>query len=157
MTIHTAAGTKIYIGPAVTESTDTQGEYEALSYTEIGEVENLGEFGDTANVITFQNLGQRRVKKQKGSFDAGQIALTVGSDSSDTGQTALVAAFAADAEYAFRVIENDGSAGSPSSGTTSYFRAIVTSKPKNIGTVDNVVRRTFNIAIASELVEVAAV
>jgi hypothetical protein len=157
MTIHTAAGTKIYIGPAVTESTDTQGEYEALSYTEIGEVENLGEFGDTANIITFQNLGQRRVKKQKGSFDAGQISLTVGSDSADAGQAALVAAFAEDSEYAFKVVENDGSVGSPSAGTTSYFRAIVTSKPKNIGTVDNVVRRTFNIAISSELTEVAAV
>jgi hypothetical protein len=157
MTIHTAAGTKIFIGPAVTESTDTQGEYEALSYTEIGEVEDLGEFGDTATVIDFLNLGARRSKAVKGSFDAGQLALVVGSDSADAGQLALIAAFAADSEYAFKVVENDGSSGSPSQGSVSYFRALVTSKVKNIGSVNNVVKRTFNVKITSELVEVAAV
>lgn len=157
MTIHTAAGSKIYIGPAVTESTDTQVEFEALSYTEIGEVESIPAFGDQAGVINFQNLGNRRMKKAKGSFDAGSFELVVASDSADDGQAALIAAFAEDSEYAFKVVENDGSVGSPSAGSTSYFRALVTSKPKEIGSVDNIVRRRFGIAIASEVIDVAAV
>ncbi|HYH39922.1 MAG TPA: hypothetical protein VD860_17000 [Azospirillum sp.] len=156
MTVRTAAGSKIYIGPA-NETADVEGEFSALSYTLVGEVEDLGDIGDTAGSTTFTSVGDRRVRKLKTTYDAGTFTLTVGFDGSDAGQDALVAAFSSDSDYAFKVTLNDGSEGSPSSPTILYFRAKVMSKPINIGNVENVVRRRFDIAINSEVIEVSAV
>lgn len=158
MSVQTAAGSRIFIGPAVTEAeADSVGEFQALSYTEIGEVENLGAFGDTAGQTTFAALGDRRVRKFKTSYDAGNVEMTVGFDAGDAGQDALVAAFTSDSDFAIKVMANDGSEGSPSEPSTFYFRAKVMSKPITIGTVDNVVRRSFTLAINSEVFEVAPV
>lgn len=158
MSIQTAAGSRIFIGPAVTEAeADTLGEFQGLVYTEIGEVENLGEFGDTAGQTTFTALNNRRARKFKTSYDAGNVELTVGFDAGDAGQDALVAAFTSDSDFALKVMANDGSEGSPSQPSTFYFRAKVMSKPVNIGTVDNVVRRRFTLAVNSEVFEVAPV
>lgn len=156
MTVRTAAGSKIYIGPA-NETADSEGDFSGLPYTLIGEVEDLGTVGDTAGNTTFTSVGDRRVRKLKTTYDAGTMSITVGHDSADAGQDALLAAFTSDSDYAFKVTLSDGSEGSPSAPTTLYFRAKVMSKPYNIGNVENVVRRTFDLAINSEVIEVAAV
>lgn len=156
MTVRTAAGSRLYIGPA-NETADSEGDYSGLSYVEIGEVEDAGTIGDTANTTTFTSLSDRRVRKLKTTYDAGTQTITVGFDSGDAGMAALVAAFSSDSDYAFKMTLNDGSEGSPSSPTILYYRAKVVSKPYNIGNVENVVRRTFDLAINSEVIEVAAV
>lgn len=152
--IFSAAGAKLYIGPAVTSDTDTQGEYEALSFTEVALVEDLGEFGDSSNPITFTALNDARVQKKKGSKDAGTISATLGRDSSDAGQAAIVAAEASPNDYAFKIELNDASEGSPSSNTVFYFRGQVMSYTTNIGSVDNIIRSTVNIGINSEIIPV---
>lgn len=157
MTVQTAAGSKLFIGPVATSGTDAQGEFEALAFTEVGEIENYGDFGDQANEITFTAISDRRVRKFKGSFNAGTLQLTLGRDPSDAGQAAMKTALASDSDYAIKVMLNDGSAGSPSAPTTFYFRAKVMSYTANIGTVENVVRSTVGLGINSPLIEVAAV
>lgn len=152
----TASGAKIYIGPAVTDATDTTGEFAALTpYVEIGLVETLGEFGDEANIVTFTALGDGRVRKTKGARDAGTMALTVAHQPTDAGQAALEAAEATNNKYAFKVVYPDRP--NPS-GTDSidYFRALVASKRKNVGGNDNVIRRTYSIALDSPVYTVAA-
>jgi hypothetical protein len=146
MGVNTAATSTIAIG--TTTVCNNQADYEADSYTNVGEASDLGEFGDTAETIQFTALADRRVRKFKGSFDAGTITVQVGADLTDSGQDALVAAFAADDDYNFRIQLNDEATvgGTP---TTLYCSGKVTSKNFNVGSVNNVVMRTFTIAVNS--------
>ena len=150
MTVNTAAGSKFYIGS--TTVADTIPEYEADSWEEVGEVEDLGEFGDEAGQATFTSLADRRVRKFKTSFDAGTIPVTCGSDPADDGQQTMVQAFASDLDFNFKVELNDKItiSGTP---TILYFRGKVMSKRRNVGQVDNVVRQSFTVGINSEILE----
>lgn len=153
MTVNTAATSTISIG--TTTVCNNQADYEADSYTLLGEVEDLGEFGDTANEVTFTALNDRRVRKFKGSFDAGTITIVCGYDGTDAGQAAAIAAMAADDNYNFKVTLNDEVTigGTP---TTLYFSGKVMSMPHNVGNVENVVRMTFTVGINSAITIVDA-
>lgn len=156
MELQTAYGTVISIGPANTSASD-QSAYEALSYTAIGKVEDGGQFGDTWNNTNFTDLASGRVQKLKTTRDAGDMALVVGLDEDDAGQIACEAALESTSDYAFKVVYLNGSTGSPSQGSTRYFRAKVMSFQENVGTVDNVLRANINLAINSAIVKVDAV
>lgn len=151
MGVNTAATSTIAIG--TTTVCNDQADYEADSYTSIGEVSDLGEFGDVAESIEFTSLADRRVRKFKGSFDAGEITCQCGADQTDAGQIALAAAFASDDDHNIRMQLNDEATtgGTP---TTLYFSGKVMSMQRNVGSVNNVVMRTFTIAINSEITEV---
>ncbi|QRE77345.1 phage tail tube protein [Methylobacterium aquaticum] len=153
--IVTASGAKIFIGSAVTTATDTTAEFAALTYVEIGLVETLGEFGDESNGVNFTALNDARVRKAKGARDAGTLALTVAHDPMDAGQAALEAAEATSSKFAFKVVYPDRPT---PSGTDSidYFRALVMSKRKNVGSADNVIRRTYSLGIDSQIFNVPA-
>jgi hypothetical protein len=149
MAITTASGTKIEIGPVAADNVDTASEYAALTpYTVVGKVESIGDFGDERSAVTFNEIGAGRIQKAKGSADAGTIALTVAYVSADPGQLALEAALNNINNFAFRVTFPDGA--------IQYFRGLVMSKKRSIGTADNVLKRTFNIGINSEILDVAA-
>ena len=152
--IFTATGAKFYIGPSVTNATDTSAEYAALSWTEVGMIETLGEFGDESNEVTFAVLGDGRIRKAKGARNAGTLAITVAHASDDTGQQAVIAAEATYNNYAFKV-ELPNKLNATGTNELQYFRGLVMSKRQNVGNNDNVVRRTFNIGVNSEIVSVA--
>lgn len=156
MSIASSAEARFYISNAVVDSTvDTATEYAALTWVEVLEVEDLGSFGDTSSEVTFTSLKDGRVRKFKGSRNAGNMALVCGHDPVDTGQIAMVAAEADNRfEYAFKVTLNN----EVTSGGTeeiNYFRGRVMSKDKTVGSVDNILRRNFSIAINSAITEVA--
>lgn len=157
MTVNTSALVKIYIGDSVSAAPANQGEYEATNFVEIGEVADLGEFGDRSNPITFTSLADRRVRKFKGSFDAGTLTLGLGRDISDSGQSALSTANGTDFDYTFKVEFNDGSAGSPSENSVQYFIGKVMSYTTNVGSADSIVGSTVEVGINSSILEVAAV
>ncbi|MBN6819518.1 iron ABC transporter substrate-binding protein [Methylobacterium organophilum] len=151
--ITTATGAKIFIGPSVLPSTDTEAEYSALTWTEIGLVESLGEFGDQSNTVNFASLNDGRNRKAKGIRDAGDLALTVARDPTDPGQDALIAAEATSNKYAFKVVYPDRLTPTGTDGI-DYFRALVMSKRSNVGSADNVIRRAFTLGIDSAIVSV---
>jgi hypothetical protein len=151
MAFSTASGTQIYIGPSCGATTDTLAEFQALSpYVAIGEVSSLGEYGDQSNDVTFQSLGDGRVRHTKGARDAGTMVLTVARDGTDTGQEAMIDAEATNLEYAFKVVYDDAVTVS-GTGTTEYFRGKIMSKRANVGSGDNVITLTFNVGINSEI------
>lgn len=156
MAVQTAAGSKIFIGPANTTA-DSQADYEALAYTLVGEVENIGEFGDTFNEITFTSISDRRVRKFKGSKNAGTLSLVVGRDLTDAGQSAMKTARDSDSEYAVMVQQNDVVSGSPSNPTTYFFRALVMGFTVDIGEVESIIRANASLGINSDVIEVSAV
>jgi hypothetical protein len=154
--ITTASGTRVFVGPATDSTFDTLAEFQAISpWTEVGLVESVGEFGDKSNPITFEALGDSRVRKAKGARDAGTLAIVCGADPTDVGQLALTAAEETNSNYAFKVILPDqiGGVGIP---TTLYFRGLVMGKRLNVGNNSNVIRRNFDVGINSQIFEDAA-
>jgi hypothetical protein len=150
MTINTASGSKVYIGTTASASTLTQ--FEADTYILVGEVENLGEFGDQSSEVTFAAIGDGRVRRSKGARDAGTMSVVVGRDPNDAGQAAMEAAEATNFNYNFKVVHADA-INENWSDTIEYFRGLVMSKRTNVGTNDNVVRRTFNVGINTAIIE----
>ena len=152
MAVVTASGTQVYIGPSVTQlESDTLVEYQAMSnWTLVGEVESVGEFGDQANDVTFASLGDARIRHAKGARDAGTMALVCGHDPLDTGQQAVDLAEQTKSNFAFRVVVPDAPA-LGYSNTTFYFRGLVASRRKNIGTNDNIIRVNYNVLLNSEV------
>ncbi len=152
MAIVTASGTLVYIGTAVSDAqADTLAEFQAMStWTLIGQVESIGAFGDSANDVTFSAIGDSRVRHAKGARDAGRFDLVVGHDPTDVGQIALDAAQATNSQFAFHVALPDAP-GPTFVATHLYFRALVQGNPINIGTNDNVIRKTYSIGLQSEV------
>jgi hypothetical protein len=148
-----ATGTKIYIADA--GEPDTQSEFEALVWTKIGGVENLGEFGDESSILTATDLEDERVFKAKGPRDAGTLAITCFQKPDDSGQDALIAAEATKYNYPFKVVLPNRTT---PSGTdqVEYFIGLVVSKRLNVADAQNIVRRMFNVAINGEIITVDA-
>jgi hypothetical protein len=156
-TTQTTAGTKLYIGSAIPQEAMDQTAYEGITYTELGKLETLGEFGETFNEITFNDMSSRRVEKLKGNKNAGNLSVQVAFKKQDAGQVALAAALQSDDDYAFKVEFNDAGTGSPSSPTTLYFYGKVMSRTINVSNSEDVIRVNSTLAINSEILEVAAV
>lgn len=155
--VSTAGGVLIAIGSSVAGSPPvvTLDEYEAESWVNIGQIEDGGQYGDEVAEINFTALEDGRVRKFKGPYNAGNQTVVTGASTTDEGQTALVAAVATKWDYMFRVTLNDATDefGEP---TISYFCAKVMSERRNIGTVMNVVKRNFILAIDTPITEVEA-
>ena len=154
MAITTASESKVFVcvTPAL-PATDTAAEYAALTWVEIGEVEDMGEFGDESSDVTFSAVSDGRVRHLKGVRDAGTLALVCGRDPLDAGQVALKAAEKTKFSYPIKVQAADA----PSEDYTDsvyYFNAKVMLARDNYGSVDNVVRTTFNLGIDSKIIEV---
>lgn len=139
-----AAGAKVYIGPVTAAATVSA--YAALTYTEIGGIESISEFGDTAGQITFTGLGDNRVQKLKGAHDAGDITVVAAWDPRDAGQVAARAAAATKFGYAIKVVFED-SPDSNDTDSTFYFHAKVMSAKKSVGGANDVLKETYALGI----------
>lgn len=150
MTVNTAAGTRVYIGgttPCVTLVA-----YQALTWVEIGEVEDGGEFGDESSAVNFTALKDARTRKFKGPRDAGTMAISVGDDPNDVGQIALAAAEQSPLDYNIKVLLNDQI--TPTGhGSEHYFAGKIMSRRKNVGGVSNVVKGRYSVGINTGIVE----
>lgn len=145
MAVMTSAGSTIEIGAALPTTYDQAG-YEAVVWTMIGEVTDLGEFGTEYNLVSHTSLGQRQTKKFKGSYNNGSLQLQMGRDTDNAGQAALQAALDSDASYPFSVTLQDG--------TKIYFTGKVMSYRTAVGSVDQITGATTTIEIDSDILEV---
>ncbi len=154
--LNTAAGCRISIGSK--NGADTEALYKADTYVEIGEVEDLGEFGDTFSSVNFISLRNGRVRKYKGTADAGDLALVVGLDNGDLGQAKLKIAHRdrSKGDYNIKITLNDGDPDATPVvlPTTFYQRGKVMNNTVAAGAADNVVRRNVTIAINSDILEI---
>lgn len=159
MGVNTNFGSTLAISSTTTTSaTDTLAEFQALTYTAVGSIESIGDFGDSYADVPFNGLSDGRVQHFKGSADAGTFTLTVGFDAADTGQDALMSALAdVTGIYAFRVQIGDASSGSPSAPTTQFFLGRVMSAPMSIGAANNITKRNVTIGIISAIIQSDAV
>jgi hypothetical protein len=148
MAIGTTAGTTLAISAGVPATFDVAG-YVALTYTNIGNIEDAGEHGRVYAEITFNPIDTRGTQKFKGSFNEGNKTLTLGYDSDDAGMILLKTALTSDADYAFEVTYPNGD--------IDYFQAKVMSLVKQATTVDTIRMATVELAIVSSTTGVGIV
>ena len=149
-----SSGAKIFIGP--TTAATTASAYAALTWTEIKGSETIGEFGDAAGAITFTGLGDARVQKLKGAFDAGDITAVFARLPLDPGQIAAKVAAGTKLSYAIKVTVDD-SADANDTDSVFYFHVKVMSAKNGIGGANDVLKFTLNLAITTGIIEVASV
>lgn len=156
--LNTAAGCRLSIGGKTGASTLT--EYEADTYVDVGEIEDLGEFGDTFNPVNFTSLANGRVRKYKGTADAGNMTVTVGLDNGDAGQKSVAVAHKdrSKGNYNIKVTLNDGDPGATPAilPTTFYYGVKVMNNTVAPGAADNVVRRNITLGINTDIIEIPA-
>lgn len=142
----TSAGTKIYIGDALPATYDKAG-FEALTWTEIGEVTDLGEFGREYNLVTHNPVGDRRTVKRKGSFNDGSTTIQYAFDRStgEEGQAALRTAVDDDTSQSIKIELPDAEE------THIYFSAQVMSAPINVGSVDQILAQSTTLEIDNDV------
>lgn len=139
-----SAGAKIYIGPVTAASTVSA--YAALTWVEVQGIETVGEFGDAASQITFTGIGDNRVRKLKGPYDAGDVTVTAAWAPRDAGQIAMRTAAGTKFSYAIKVTFED----SPDANDTDsvfYFHAKVMSAKKSVGGASDVLKETYTLGI----------
>lgn len=148
MSVHTSAGTTFKVSAGVPATFDGSG-YAALTYTTVGEVTDLGEFGRMYNVVKHNPIGSRGTQKYKGSFDEGQISMKLGLDTDDAGQILMKAAAASDNNYAIKITTQNLD--------VYYFQAQVTSFKVGVNNVDSITAATVNIEIQTSSTGVGVV
>jgi hypothetical protein len=141
----TSAGTQLFISASAPATYNSVG-FAALTWTEIGEVSEMGEFGRQYNLVTFNTLGDRRTVKRKGSYNDGTIACQMARVPDDAGQTIITAAVDSDSSYSIKIVLQDG--------TVFYTSAQVMSYTTNIGNVDQITSATVNLEIDNDILEV---
>lgn len=151
MGISSTMGSRAYIGPA-TALTDPSA-MTGLTFVEIGEVESIGEFGDTAAAITFTSLAAARVRKLKGARDAGDVSIVVANDPADAGQIAAIAAEKTPYTYAIKVVAADAVT-EDWTNSEYYFAAKVMSARLGQKGANDVNKRTIVLAIDTAIHEI---
>lgn len=143
MAWQTAAGASFAIAstPGAPTTFDEAG-YEARTYTVVGEVTNIGEFGKEFALVTHQPLATRGVKKGKGSYNNGTLNPALALDPVDAGQVLMATALESDQSWAMRVTLQDG--------TIYYLMGKVMSFKTNVGGVDDVVTASPSVEVDSD-------
>lgn len=122
---NTNAASKWFICATPQNNKLTKDEYEALEWTEIKGIGNVGETGKSTNMLTYNTWADDVVQKAKGLTDAGSPEFEVARSPDDPGQIILRAAGAVgnNNNYAFKEVRADGPVGGV--GTTFYNRGLV--------------------------------
>jgi len=139
--LHTTAGSTIALTASQPATYDKAG-YNALTFTNIGEVSDLGQVGNKYNVVKYNTIADRATSKRKGSYDAGTMTLKVGYDSSEAGQTLAAAAAASDDNYSFQLTLQNGE--------IFCFQAQVTSFEYDLGNVDKITEVTITLELTPD-------
>ncbi|KQN77878.1 hypothetical protein [Sphingomonas sp. Leaf62] len=148
MALQTGAGSAIAICVAAPATQDATG-FAALTFTEAGNCEKIGQIGATFAKTEFQPLKGAK-QKLKGSADYGSVSPQFALDETDAGQALAKTAGNDESNklYSFRVTLQ--------SGTKVYFQGRVFGWPITIDGADPVTTATPVVEICSKPVEVAA-
>jgi hypothetical protein len=138
MAFQTAAGATLAISNSIPAAFTSVG-YAALTYTEVGEITNIGEFGKEFALVTHLPLSRRGVAKRKGSFNNGTLTPTMALDPDNAGQVLFAAALQSDAPSSFKITLQDG--------TIYYLMGLVMMYKPNVGTTDDVVTASATVEV----------
>jgi len=149
-TLYPVAGCKIFIGAAVEDADGdlAAADFEDVTWTEIGKWSQMGDFGDTSQLITTPLINEGRDKKMKGTKNAGQMQNVFAVAATDPGQIALIAASKTNKNYPIKIEMNDKPTvgASPKPGQRLFYALIMNANETggNANTVRNL-NSTFEI------------
>ena len=150
--VFSSIGTTLAVSAALPSAETAMG-YAALTFSTIGEVSELPEFGPEQALVTFTPLATGVVEKRGGSVDFGEVTLTIGLTESDAGQLVLEgivnSAVTVDKRASFKVqLPGNG-------GDTLYFIGAVRSFRRNIGNADTIATASVVVSLTSAVLKVA--
>ena len=144
----TASGATLGISLTPPATHDVTG-FDAVTFKNVGEITNIGEFGKEWALVTHNPLATRGTKKGKGSYNNGTLSPSLALDPSDLGQIDMKTALDSDDPAYFSITLQDG--------TVYYLTGLVMSFKPNIGGVDDVVTASTNIELTPDaIIEKAA-
>lgn len=145
MSVELSVGTTIGISTSL-PATEAIGDYSGLSYTTIGEVTEIPEFGGSAEVAEHIPLATGVVNKRAGSINYGESSVSL-ARLSDDGQAAVKAGFDGVNRGQVHSFKIDN----PNIGTI-YFQGIVSSDMVNVGDANTFFSGSFTVNITTKLV-----
>lgn len=154
MSVNQSSGVRLWIGNTDV-TVDTIAEYAAQSWTEVNSIENLGDFGDESSAVNFTALKDARTQIFKGPRSAGTMAIVCGDDPGDPGQHIFTVAETTKFDYNIKVQLNDAIT-LAGQGSIHYFKGKVMSARRTVGGASDVVKRNFNLAVNSAILDVPA-
>ncbi len=140
MPVRSSAGSTLSLSAGIPATFNVAG-YTALTWTAVGEITDLGEFGREFNLITHNPLGSRGTVKLKGSFNEGSISVSLALDTDDAGQILAKAAALSDNDYSVKIITQNGD--------DFYMQVKVMSFKVQVGSVDSVTSATMTMEITT--------
>jgi len=152
-------GTKVYLSTGDVPATESVANYDSLTWTEIGLVESVGEFGPDNTIGSYTPIGTGVACKFMGTTDNGEISLTV-AKSDDDGLALILADVGGTTSVPMKVELSDTPAASGTGATPRptrfMFPGMVKSARYNIGTGDDVVRVNTALVINGTIYEGSA-
>lgn len=142
----TTAGTTLSVSAALPATEDAAG-YALLSYTVVGEVTDVGDFGKTYNIVNHNPLNTRKTEKLKGNYNNGQLALQLAFVEDDAGQVILRNYLDLDTDLSIKITHQDGH--------IDYMYGQVTAAPKSVQS-EAILSGNVTIEVNSDIVTVAA-
>ena len=140
-------GTTLAVSAAAPATFDTAG-FDALTWTEVGEVTEIPEYGGQAATVEHTPLKTGITQKLHGAINNGTLNVPMALDKSDAGQIIVDAAFAGRTQISYRVTFPDGA--------IDYFQGKCMSPVKRGANVGNVLGGTAMIEIDTDIVIKAA-
>lgn len=153
--VQTLLGATLSISATLPATYDSAGyTATAIAWTAIGQVEDFGEHGGSANVAKFTPVDTGVVAKSKGSKDYGKLPLILGSVPGDAGQILLGTGFEATAHYSVKLVypKRDGE----TTAEVHYLDCLVTSHSFKDGKVDDISRVAVDLEVCRKPVVVVA-
>jgi hypothetical protein len=152
-TLQTLSGAQLSLSATLPATYDNAG-YTALSWTQIGEIENFGNHGTTAGVQTFTPVGSAVMEKYKGSKNYGVMNLVVGYLPSDAGQALVETAVESTNRYSAKIVYPLGQG--EATAETHFLEVLVTKREFQDGTVDSVRKSAIDLEVCKKPVITAA-
>lgn len=140
MPVNTSAGSTLKLSAGVPATFNAAG-YNALSYTTVGEVTDLGEFGREFALVTHNAIDTRSTQKFKGSFNEGSLTVQLGLDTDDAGQILAKTASLSDSLYSVLITTQNLD--------KYYFQARVMSFKVSVASVDSITTATMMLEITT--------
>ena len=139
--IAASVGTCVSVFAGVPATFDKAG-YEALTYTQVGELESIGDISIAHAAVTFQNMCTGKTSTLKGAEEPTEVTLTVAIDRDDAGQTVMTTARKSlTQKVSIKVLEANGDA--------VYFHGFVMSDSILYGGINEVKRAEYNIGVVA--------
>lgn len=152
-TVGTMGGVKLYMCATAQTSTLNQAAFEALTWVEIKKVGDVSGVGTTANVLTYNTLGDDVSQKGKGVRNGGDWNIELARVYNDTGQDALRVAADSNLDYAFKLEYSDSPDGIMTN-TIIYNRGIVNEQATGSGRREDFVLERYILGMQQKNIRV---